>query len=162
MLFKRVNRTDPEQIFVVVFNNEGASLSANNTCQLELASASVDGVKVRQPDTGNLFAFVGIVDAAIADQAYGLVQIYGYRSTVTVFQTNTSQATGQPLVPVAGVGYMATSATTLASNTTITFLPIFAVLAESITDSAGSATVNVKAFIRAMTIVMAVGLSFCV
>ena len=150
MLFKRVNRTDPEQIFVVVFNNEGATLSANNTCQLEMASASVDGVKARQPDTGNLFAFIGIVDAAIVDQAYGLVQVYGYRSTVTVFQTGTSQATGAALVPVAGAGYMATSAQTLASNTTITFLPIFAVLAESITDATASATVNVKAFIRAM------------
>lgn len=150
MMFKRVNRTDPEQVFVVVFNNEGASLSANATCQLEMASASVDGIKVRQPDTANLFAFVGIVDAAIADQAYGIVQIYGYRSTVTVFQTGTSAATGAILVPVAGAGYMATSAQTYASNTTITFLPIFAVLAESVTDSSASATVNAKAFIRAM------------
>ena len=150
MLFKRVNRTDPEQIFLVVFNNEGASLTANNTCQLELASASVDGIKVRQPDTGNLFAFVGIVDAAIADQAYGLVQVYGYRSTVTCFQTNTSQATGVPLAPVAGAGYMQSVASTVASNTTVTLQPIFAVLAESITDASASATINAKAFIRAL------------
>ena len=145
-----------------VVHQGGASLAANAPCQLELASASVDGVKVRQPDTGNLYAFVGIVDAAIADQAYGLVQIYGYRSTVTVFQTGTSQATGQPLVPVAGAGYMATSASTLASNTTITYLPIFAVLAESITDVTASATVNAKAFIRAMALLLSLASIFSV
>ena len=133
-----------------MLNNEGASLTANSACQLELASASVDGIKVRQPDTSNLFAFVGIVDAAIADQAYGLVQVYGYRSTVTVFQTNTSQATGVPLVPTAGAGYMQSVASTVASNTTITLQPIFAVLAESITDATASGTVNVKAMIRAL------------
>ena len=102
MMFQRVNRTDPEKIFVVVQNNEGASLAANSTCALETASASIDGLKVRQPDTGLTFSFIGIVDAAIADQAYGLVQIYGYRSTVTVFQTGTSIATtGRgPIAPI--------------------------------------------------------------
>ena len=150
MMFSRVNRTDPERIFVVMLNNEGASLAANSTCQLELASASVDGTRVRQPDTSNLFAFVGIVDAAIADQAYGLVQIYGYRSTVTVFQTGTSIATGEVLVPVAGAGYMQSVASTVASSTTVTLQPIFAVLAESVASSSASATINAKAFIRAM------------
>lgn len=150
MLFKRVNRTDPEQIFVIVLNNEGASLAANSTCMLEAASASVDGIKVRQPDTGLLYGFVGIVDAAIADQAYGLVQVYGYRSTVTVFQTGTSQDTGVALVPTAAAGYMQSVATTQASSTTVTLQPIYAMLAETIASSSASATINAKAFLRAL------------
>lgn len=150
MIFKRLNRTDPEQVFIVVLANEGSALTINQNVQWEVASASVDGVRVRQSDTGNLWAYAGVVDAAIADGAYGLIQVYGYRSGSIVFQTNTSQDTGQPLVPVAGQNYFSTVASTTASNATVTQQPIFGVLLESITDSAGSATVSRKVFIRAM------------
>src|SRR5574342_1200334 len=97
MIFKRLNRTDPETVFLVAQNNEGATIAKDDACQLEMAAASVDGVKVRQPDTGNLYAFVGVADAAIVAGDYGLLQIYGYRSSSRVFQTGTSVATGQPL-----------------------------------------------------------------
>ena len=150
MVFQRMNRTDPERIFVIMQNNEGSVLVKDGTVQLELASASIDGVKVRMPDTGNLFAFVGVADAAIAVSDFGLIQVYGYRSSSVVFQTNTSQDTGVALVPVAGQAYLQSVATTLASNTSITLQPIVAVLGESITDSAASATVSRKIFLRSM------------
>ena len=150
MIFKRLNRTEPEQVFIVVLGNEGAALNANQTVQLEPASASVDGVRVRDMDTGNLFLFVGVVDAAIGDGAYGLVQIYGYRSTSIVFQTNTSQDTGLPLIPVAGQDYFQSVASSTASSANVTLQPVFAALLESITDATASGTVSRKIFIRAM------------
>lgn len=124
MLFKRVSRTDPEQIFVVVFNNNLASLSANATCQWEFASASVDGVKVKSVVAGNEYGFVGIVDAALADQTYGLVQIYGYRSTSAVLTTNTSITTGVPLVAVAAQTYLQSENSVYTSNANFTRTPI--------------------------------------
>lgn len=148
MIFQRLNRTDPERVFIVVLANE--ALSADDACQWELASASIDGVKVRQPDTGNLYAFVGVADAAIAANAYGLVQVYGYRSTSRCFQTNTSQATGLALAPAAGQVYLASVATTFASNAAVTLHPIFGVLGESIASSSVSATISKKVFIRAL------------
>lgn len=150
MIFQRVNRTDPERVFVVMRNNEGATINANQTVQLELASASIDGVRVRDMDTGNLHAFVGVADAAIADGAYGLIQVYGYRSTSILFQTNTSVDTGVVLIPVAAQDYLDSVATTVASNTTITLQPIFAFLGESIASSSASATISKKIFIRAL------------
>ena len=150
MIFKRLNRTDPEQVFIVVLANEGSALTINQSVQWEVASASVDGVRVRQPDTGNLFAYAGVVDAAIADGAYGLIQIYGYRSGSIVFQTNTSIDTGALLVPVAGQNYFNTVASTTASNATVTNQPVYACLLESITDATASGTVSRKVFIRAM------------
>ena len=150
MIFQRLSRTDPERVFIVVRNNEGAALVVNQCVQWELASASIDGVRVRDMDTGNLHAFVGVADAATADGDYGLVQVYGYRSTSIVFQTDTSIDTGVALVPTAAADYLQSVATTLASTATITLWPPFAVLGESIASAAASATVTRKIFIRAL------------
>lgn len=148
MLFKRLNRTDPEQIFMVVLNNEGAAMVADQTVQLEVASASVDGVRARDMDTGNLFCFLGVADAAIADGAYGLIQIYGYRSSSIILTTDTSITTGIPLVPVAGQDYFSSIVSSTTSSANVTLQPVFAVLLESITTSTG--TVSRKVFLRAM------------
>jgi hypothetical protein len=133
-----------------VRNNEGAAINKDQTVQWEPASASVDGVRVRDMDTGNLFLFVGVADAAIADGDYGLVQVYGFRSTSIVFQTDTSQDTGVPLVPVAGQDYLQSVASTTASNAAVTLQPVFAALLESIATSAASATISKKVFVRAL------------
>lgn len=148
MLFQRTNRSDPERVFIVVLSNEAQA--ADDTVQWELTAASIDGVKVRQPDTANEWAFVGIADAAIASGSYGLVQIYGYRSTSRLFQTNTSINTGVPLVPVAAVAYMASISSLTTSSSDVTLQPVFAVLGESIVSSSASATVSRKIFLRAM------------
>jgi hypothetical protein len=150
VLFKRLNRTDPEQVFIVVLANEGATLNKDQTVQWEVASASVDGVRVRDMDTSNEYCFAGVVDAAISDAAYGLIQIYGYRSTSILFQTNTSQDTGLPLVPVAAQDYFQSVASTTASNATATLQPVFAALLETIASSSASATISKKVFVRAM------------
>jgi hypothetical protein len=147
-MFQRVNRSDPERAFIAVLSNE--TCAADDACIWETASASIDGVKVRQPDTALLHAFVGIADAAITSGQYGLVQVYGYRTTSRVFQTNTSQDTGAALVPTAGAAYMASVATATASNSAVTQQPIFAVLAETIASSSASATISAKLFIRAL------------
>src|SRR5437867_8105326 len=113
-VFQRVNRSDPERVFIVVLSNE--TNVADDCCAWETASASIDGVKVRQPDTGVLFGFVGVADAAITSGNYGLVQVYGYRSTSRVFQTNTSQDTGNALTPTAGAPFLESVAPTLVGH----------------------------------------------
>lgn len=148
MIFKRINRDQPETVFISVLSNE--TVAAGDACTWETASASIDGVKVRQPDTSLLYAFVGLVDAAITSGEYGLVQVYGYRSTSRVFQTNTSQDTGAALAPVAAVVYLASVATSTTSTANVTQQPIFAMLAETIASSSVSATISAKIFIRAL------------
>lgn len=139
MIFQRLNRTDPERIFVVMRSNE--TCSADDCVILETNSDSIDGVRVRQTDTGLIHAFVGVADAAITSGSYGLIQVYGYRSTSRVFQTNTSQDTGVVLTPVAAAAHVQSFAS---SN-----VP-YAVLLETIVSSSVSNTVSRKIFIRAM------------
>ena len=139
MIFQRLNRTDPERIFMVMRSNE--TCAADDALILETNSDSIDGVRVRITDTGLLHAFVGIADAAITSGSYGLVQVYGYRSTSRVFQTNTSIDTGVVLTPVAGAAYVQSFAS---SN-----VP-YGVLLETIVSSSVSNTVSRKIFVRAM------------
>jgi hypothetical protein len=93
---------------------------------------------------------VGVADAAITSGTYGLVQVWGYRSTSRVFQTNTSQDTGAILVPTAGAVYMATVASSTTSSADVVLRPLMAVLAETIASSSVSATISAKCFIRAL------------
>lgn len=145
--------SDPEKVFIVCRNSEGSTLNADDVCQWETNSASVDGVRVRQPDTGHSGSIVGIVDAAISDGSYGLVQVFGYRSTSRVFQTNTSQATGVFLEASLGAAHLSSyaSSQTMDSNTTASVShrpgPYF-ILGESIASSAASATISAKVFLR--------------
>jgi len=139
MIFQRLNRTDPERIFMVMRSNETCAI--DDAVALETNSDSIDGVRVRQPDTGLLHTFVGIADAAITSGSYGLIQVYGYRSTSRVFQTNTSIDTGVVLTPVAAVAYVQSFAS---SN-----VP-YGVLLETIVSSSVSNTVSRKIFVRAM------------
>jgi hypothetical protein len=125
----------------------------DSVVQLEVGTAA-DGIKCVQANTGELWAFVGVADQAISNGDYGLVQVYGYRSSSIIFQTGTTQAAGLPVVPTAGQNYMQSVATsiTYASNTTvsITQQPYMAALAESIDSSSASATISAKVFLRGL------------
>ena len=148
MIFKRVNRTLAESVFVVFQANE-ASIAADDVVALELTAASVDGVKIAQPSTSptGLNAVVGIADAAISNGAYGLVQVYGYRSTSRVNASGTSMAAGFHLIPVGGSDHLAPLDTVGYSKGMIGNF----VLLESAASSAGAAsTVSAKIFIRCM------------
>jgi len=148
MIFQRVNRSDPEKVFIVVQSN--GTIISDQVVQWELNSASVNGVLIRSVAASNEWSTVGVADKAIASGAYGLVQVYGYRRTSLVFQTNTSFDTGVPLVPVAGQSYWSSFGSTYASNTTVTQAPVLAVNMASVASSAASAQVSTKIFIRAL------------
>lgn len=91
MLFQRINRSDPEKIFMVFKNSYStASLTNGQACIIDYAT-DADGVGVTKPtDTYNVkalhngAALAGIAAATIAAGAYGLVQVYGYHSAVRV------------------------------------------------------------------------------
>jgi len=147
MLFKRVNRDQPERVFVTFQANE-AGIAADDVVQLELTAASVDGVKVVQPNSAELQAYIGVADAAIASGAFGLVQVGGYRSTSRIFATNTSIALAQLLVPTAGQDYLASVASSTTSSADVVLQPAMAVLLETIASTSASATISKKIWIR--------------
>jgi hypothetical protein len=70
-------------------------------------ATSADGVRVTKAATDNLAVFRGIAVEAIADSAYGKVQVHGFCSAAAVYPTSTTAAVaGWPLTPIASQWYM--------------------------------------------------------
>jgi len=143
MLLQQLNRSDAEKVFIICRNTSGATLAADLPVYFETDAVS-DGNAVSQCQTAagtNLFA--GINDASLADDAYGLVQVYGYRASVVVSAVVSSYsiAPGSRLVGVASAAYLAYGSALSGGLTT-------ELLLASAADK--SATANCKAFIRAL------------
>jgi hypothetical protein len=103
MLFQRINRSDPEKIFLVVKNSWSTDSLTNGQAVQWDFTADYDGVGVTRPTaraTNAGTAFAGIVTETIAAGAYGLIQIYGYHSATRIrAKTSTAPAIhmGSPL-----------------------------------------------------------------
>lgn len=143
MLFQRMQWNDPERVFIVVDNGEGATMAKDATCQLDLTTA-VDGIKARYVDDGQQYAFLGLVDAAIPTGGRGLVQVYGYRSSSNVVRTDTNLSAGMPLTVVTNVQHLAQVGTAAATALAV----VHVVAVQSSTSGTGSSTPAV--FIRAL------------
>ena len=99
MLFKRISRTDPERVFIVVSNGY-ATASLTNGQAVMWDTGDANGVSVTKPATAmkNMAAFAGVIAETIAAGEYGLCQIYGYHSAVRVDVSATADVyVGSPL-----------------------------------------------------------------
>jgi len=150
MLFKQINKADAEKVFIVCRNTSGATVAANLPLYFE-TDAVTDGNAVSQMVTLGNFLLAGINDASLADDAYGLVQCYGYRTSavVSAVVSSYSLVPGTPLVGVAGAAYLAYG-TFLSANIMADFdNQVFSM--ETIASADGkSATANCRVFIKAM------------
>ena len=143
MLFKRVSRSQAETVFIVVKNVSGSTLTAGYSCVFDVG-ASVDGVRVSQADTVDLQAYAGVADSSIADSAYGLVQVYGYRASAYIKSSTGSSVAGDNLITVAD-SWGLTPATSGGTAKAWGFL------CEAITASSSSQfNTTAKVFIRAL------------
>lgn len=143
MMFQRVSRTNPEQVFIVVQNVSGSTLTAGYSCVFDV-SASVDGVRVTQASATDLQGFAGVADEDIADNAYGRIQVYGYRTSAFILSSTGSSAAGDVLSPAAGSWGLTPSATAGSTKS-------FGFLAEAVSASSSSAfNTTAKVFIRAL------------
>ena len=100
MLFQRINRTDAEKVFMIVQNVSGSTATQGYGLVLDV-SANVDGVRVTQASATDLQAFIGAADSDIADNAFGLVQVYGYRTDLFIYSSAGSSVAGDNLTVVA-------------------------------------------------------------
>jgi hypothetical protein len=143
MLFKRVSRAAAEQIFIVVKNVCGSTITAGYATVFD-CGASVDGVRVTKPETTDMQAFAGIADADIASNEYGLAQVYGYRSSVYIYSSTGSSVTGDNLTVVGDEWGMTPAASVGTSKA-------FGFLCEAVALSTSSQYhTTKKAFIRAL------------
>jgi hypothetical protein len=99
MLFQRINRSDAETVFTIVFNISAATVTAGYPVVWDITSP--DGVSVSKPAGATLSCLVGIAVSDIANSAYGKVQVYGYKASANVVNNvTTAIAAGNLLIPV--------------------------------------------------------------
>jgi hypothetical protein len=143
-------------VFIIVRNTSGATLAANVPVYFETDEQS-DGIAVSQMVSGGNLLFAGINDKSLADDDYGLVQVYGKRSSAvySALVSSYAAAPGTRLVGVAGAAYLAYGSMLSAGITTeallVQALDRFVVSMETIAAADGrSATGNAMVFIRAL------------
>jgi len=145
MLFKRINRTLAETIYMVVKNVSGSTITAGYSCVFD-TSASVDGVRVTQATSTDVQAYAGVADADIADTAYGRIQVWGYRASALISYSSVSLVVGDVLGAYGGLWGLAR----LAVNTTGSTKG-FAFACEAVASSSAVAhTTTAKVFLRTL------------
>lgn len=148
MLAMRLNRDNPERVFIVCKNGYStASLTNGQAVGWDLGTSTGLGVEVTKPTADKSFAFAGVVAETIAAGDYGLVQIYGYHSAGIVYAKATTASiikTGTPLVSIE-----AEFALRCVSNTQSAIEPAYPCAFAMEAYSATSTTTK-KIFIKAM------------
>ncbi len=129
MEFQRINRSNPEKVFIVAKNSYSSASLTNGQAVIWDYATDADGVGVTKPTDGTGrgghygVAFAGIVAQTIASAAYGLLQVYGYHSAVRV-RTHTGDepaiAVGTGLTCVDAIFALASYPAAAAATSTIT------------------------------------------
>jgi hypothetical protein len=157
MLFQQLNRTDAEKVFIIVKNTSGGTIAANCPVYFETREQS-DGLCVSQMEANGNLLFAGINDASLADDGFGLVQVYGHRTSAVYGAVGSSfvLAPGSRLIGVDGAAYLTTGSCLSAGMTTEALLQSytdnFVISMETTLNSTilTSGTGNAVVFIRAL------------
>jgi hypothetical protein len=124
VIFQRVNRDDPERVFIVVYNSTATAMTNGQPVRWDYTT-DVNGVGVEKPqgrstdNRGNAFAGVAVETIAASD--YGLIQVYGYHSaTICSVSTGDSVVLGTPLyLPITSGFYLETLSIGTSNSTII-------------------------------------------
>lgn len=94
MLFQRINRSDPEKIFIIGYNSS-SDIWYNGYVVRWDTTTDCNGVGMEKPQARGACGvgqgeIAGVVAETIAASAYGLVQVWGYHSAVRVKSSTTA------------------------------------------------------------------------
>jgi hypothetical protein len=143
MFFQKINRSDPEKVFIVVKNSYATAAITVGQVVVFDYTTDADGVGVTLPSTALLPHVAGVVSSSsIAAGDYGLVQAYGHNADCLVTGA-TDVAAGDQLIAANAVFTAAKAAATDLHDANVAFL----VAGEAYTTTAAVAK---KVFIRAL------------
>lgn len=151
MLFQRINRANPEKVFIVAKNSYSTASLSNGQAVIWDFATDADGVGVTRPSaraTNGGIAVAGVAAETIAAGEYGLVQVYGYHSaarTRTATGGAPAIAAGRPLVLNAAGSVFCLESVSTASTAVLTFPCGFALAAQ-----ASWTTKTIAAFLKCM------------
>lgn len=80
MEIQRLNRTDPERIFMTFKNSYSTASLTPGQWAAHDVTTDQDGVGITKPAARNRAHIAGVVNHTIAHNGYGLVQVWGFRA----------------------------------------------------------------------------------
>jgi hypothetical protein len=150
VLLQRVNRSNPEKIFIIAKNSYSSAMTSGQAVIWDFAT-DADGVGVTRPTaraTNAGVAIAGVAAETIAVGDYGLFQVYGYHSGV---RQRASTSAGDLLVPGAPIGLNAAgSVFCLEALSTAANVVLVHPCGFSLTSSAVWTTVAAAAFLKCL------------
>ena len=142
MLIQRVNRSDPEKVFVVAYNSYSTSAITVGQAVCWDLTTDIDGVSVTRPATALLNVPAGLVaSSSIAAGDYGLIQVYGINASAYI-DGSSGTAGGSALRCVDGVFSLLRVSTAWVHGGFV--------FNSGAVDSTGAAAGSQKVFIRAL------------
>ena len=146
MLFSRINRTDPEKVFIAV--KAGEALIAGRPVCMHFNGTDDGKVGYLADAATDYTLVVGLADKAIASGDYGLVQCYGFRSDAFMYLGSDAAADCGAVLAVASAssGFLSMSVSVGA----ITAMNPMFVFAHSVSKTTTTALWQGGVFIRCM------------
>ncbi len=147
MLMQRINRSDPEKIFMVVKAQQ--ALLVDRPVSLAFTGTD-DGLGARTCDSAvEISSVVGIADSAAAIGEYCLVQVYGFRSSAVCIAATSIAAGGTGCVYVPVHDSSGILSQSISKGASVAALPNF-VAANSASTTTFGATSGMAVFIRCL------------
>jgi len=149
MLLQRINRSDPEKVFVVVKAGEALKSGRPVCLHFDGTDDGLDAFLANAAEDAT--TVIGLADADIASGEYGLVQAYGYRSSAVVHANSDLSVDNHAVMAVASAlsGYLSLSAS-LGAQTALAPMFVCAVSASIADTTTTSDTTTAPVFIRCL------------
>lgn len=151
MIIQRINRENPEKVFIVVRNDSAAAFVIGHPVVFKF-DGTRDGLDVEDAKTGAAaknHLIAGLADSAIPAAQYGLAQCYGVRTDAPILKcgsaTNKNAAIGDALVLHTAASIMSG----VAAGAVSAYLAGM-VMGETMASSSATVTTTATVFLRLM------------
>jgi hypothetical protein len=151
MIIQRINRTNPEKVFIIV-RNDGTAIGKGEICVFNM-DGTRNGLDVKLPlqlDDAHTTLLAGIADKAMAAGEYGLAQCYGIRTDVPMYKHGSASNSNAVVGDIMEVVTASDCLTAAAVGAVTAWLPEI-VMAETFASSNNSdGTTTAAVFLRMM------------
>ena len=151
MIIQRLNRTNPEKVFIIV-RNDGTAIGKGEICVFNM-DGTRNGLDVKLPlqlDDAHTTLIAGIADKAMAAGEYGLAQCYGIRTDVPMYKHGSASNSNAVVGDIMKVITASDCLTAAAVGAVTAWLPEI-VMAETFASSNNSdGTTTAAVFLRMM------------
>jgi len=151
MIIQRVNRTNPEKVFIVGYNDNAGAMTKGAVVVFDYDGTD-DGIALEKSSIGaaaKAHLAAGIVDTALAAAAYGLVQCYGVRTDAIILKCGIATTDNAIIGDAMVMDTTNDGLSGVATGVVSAYFPGF-VMGETMASSASTATTTATVFIRLM------------